>query len=374
MNTVKYSILSLALLALPLAASDSIQPVAEPTLAIQAAHVLVDGGQVIDDAIVLIGEGRVLKVAPAADLRSMLPDDLHVLEHDGWLSSGLVAVNSTLGLTYRDDSTNAFMDELELIAGFNPKSKNLSAARNLGLTSFGLVAGGSNVIGGVGGIAKTDGSLVKRRASLSVCLSTSAIQGRRFPTSYGGALGALRQRIAEPKGSMAEVLGGDLYMSIDVSTRSEAARALDFAVAAKIPAVLRGAVRVGEFASELKQANMSVTLRPLGLGASAQSYASILALAKAEVPFSFGLADNGNSAGSLREGVALAVRAGLDRAVAWRSITSTAAQIMGVSDHIGRVAVGFDADIVLWSGDPLSITSRPVAIYVDGKLTEGAKR
>nr|MBC8451293.1 amidohydrolase family protein [Planctomycetota bacterium] len=123
---------------------------------------------------------------------------------------------------------------------------------------------------------------------------------------------------------------------------------------------------------ELKAAKITVALQPLGLGASTQARESMLALAKAGVPFAFGLADTGGSAAVLRESAALAVRAGLDRATAWRAITSTAAGIIGAGDRVGRIAAGFDADLVLWSGDPLSITSRPVAVYLNGELTEGA--
>lgn len=364
-----------ALLALtPAALAVSSDAPAEPSLAIAAKHVLLEGDVVLDDAMVLIGEGRVLAVGKQADLAGKLPAGVAVIEHDGWLSAGLVAANGTLGLAQDDDSTDAFMEKLMLAPAFDRSSKGLLAARNLGITSFGLVSGRANVIGGIGAVVKTDGSVLEPMGNLSICLAPPALRGNRFPTSYGGALAALRARIAEGDGPLAAAASGTgiLPVNIAVNNRAEIARAIQFATESKLTATLRGATRAGEFASELKAAKITVALQPLGLGASTQARESMLALAKAGVPFAFGLADTGGSAAVLRESAALAVRAGLDRATAWRAITSTAAGIIGAGDRVGRIAAGFDADLVLWSGDPLSITSRPVAVYLNGELTEGA--
>lgn len=360
----------------PAAVAAGTDVAAEPSLAIAAAHVLLEGDVVMDDALVLIGDGRVLAVGKQADLAAKLPKGVAVVHHDGWLSAGLVAANGTMGLAADDDSTDAFMEQLQLVLAFDPSSKSLSAARNLGVTSFGLVSGRFNVIGGVGAVVKTDGSVLDPMGNLSICLAPPALRGNRFPTSYAGALMALRERIAGGEGPLAAAASGKntLPVNIAVNSRAEIARAIEFATESKLKATLRGAQRAGEFAADLKAAKISVALAPLGLGSSHQARESMLELAKAGVPFAFGLADTGGSAAVLRESAALAVRAGLDRATAWRAVTSTAADIIGAGDRVGRVAAGFDADLVLWSGDPLSITSRPVAVYLNGELTEGATR
>jgi imidazolonepropionase-like amidohydrolase len=68
------------------------------------------------------------------------------------------------------------------------------------------------------------------------------------------------------------------------------------------------------------------------------------------------------------------VRNGLPRDAAWRALTVGAAQILGVADRVGRIDKGADADIVLWSGDPLDLGSRVVAVYVDGVCAYGAEK
>lgn len=71
---------------------------------------------------------------------------------------------------------------------------------------------------------------------------------------------------------------------------------------------------------------------------------------------------------------ALAVRGGLSREDALKAITVNAATILGVSDRIGSIDVGKDADLVLFSGDPLDLTVTPDAVIVSGQLTVHSKQ
>ena len=81
--------------------------------------------------------------------------------------------------------------------------------------------------------------------------------------------------------------------------------------------------------------------------------------------------DMGDYSSSLRLSAALAVRAGLDPKAALAALTEGAAQLAGVADRVGALEPGRDADFVLWSGDPLDLSSRLVAVYVDGELAHG---
>jgi imidazolonepropionase-like amidohydrolase len=64
----------------------------------------------------------------------------------------------------------------------------------------------------------------------------------------------------------------------------------------------------------------------------------------------------------------MAVKEGLDRSQALKLVTSNPAEIMGVDNRIGKLKPGNDADLVVWSGDPLDIYQRPEKVYMDGKL------
>ena len=63
----------------------------------------------------------------------------------------------------------------------------------------------------------------------------------------------------------------------------------------------------------------------------------------------------------------LAVKEGLDPVTALRAVTINPARIIGVDARIGSLSAGKDADLVIWSGDPLDVMSRAERAFVDGR-------
>ena len=53
---------------------------------------------------------------------------------------------------------------------------------------------------------------------------------------------------------------------------------------------------------------------------------------------------------------------------AWKMVTLNPAILLHLDDRMGSIKVGKDADIVIWSGNPLSVYSKAEQTYVDGKL------
>lgn len=66
----------------------------------------------------------------------------------------------------------------------------------------------------------------------------------------------------------------------------------------------------------------------------------------------------------------IAVRAGMKWADAVRAITSVPAKILGLERRIGAVSPGLDADLVVFSGDPLSVYSEPLWVIAGGKIVK----
>ena len=62
-----------------------------------------------------------------------------------------------------------------------------------------------------------------------------------------------------------------------------------------------------------------------------------------------------------------AVKEGLAPADALRALTINPATIMGVADRLGSIEPGKDADLVIWSGDPLDVMSRAERAFVAGE-------
>ena len=80
----------------------------------------------------------------------------------------------------------------------------------------------------------------------------------------------------------------------------------------------------------------------LPIGVDRRALKSVLALAKSEILFGFGLDSPWNHPAQLRIDAALCVREGLDPRIAWNALTSNAARIAGVADKVGRIERGLD--------------------------------
>ena len=70
----------------------------------------------------------------------------------------------------------------------------------------------------------------------------------------------------------------------------------------------------------------------------------------------------------------LAVNSGLNRTEAWKAITINPARVLGVEDRVGSLEVGKDADVVIWTSDPLStIGGEAFITIIDGKVVYRGK-
>ncbi|KAJ4339586.1 hypothetical protein N0V95_007724 [Ascochyta clinopodiicola] len=57
---------------------------------------------------------------------------------------------------------------------------------------------------------------------------------------------------------------------------------------------------------------------------------------------------------------------GLPYHAALAGVTSAPAELLGLGNRIGKIKPGFDADIVVWDSDPLSVGATPVQVWIDG--------
>jgi len=67
---------------------------------------------------------------------------------------------------------------------------------------------------------------------------------------------------------------------------------------------------------------------------------------------------------------ALAFKSGMNPIEALKAITINPAQILGVDDRIGSLKTGKDADIVVFSGDPLDVRSQVEKVIINGELVK----
>jgi imidazolonepropionase-like amidohydrolase len=75
---------------------------------------------------------------------------------------------------------------------------------------------------------------------------------------------------------------------------------------------------------------------------------------------------NQEAAKGMAAGRAAGIRITEDDAIKW--ITINPAWALGLDDRIGSLAVGKNADVVLWSGNPFSVYSRAEKVWIDGAM------
>ncbi len=361
--------------ALALPANDAVPPVpviAPNQVAIKAKTIWLGDGRSVEDGVVLIADGKIQRVGRGVEI----PQSAVVLEHDGVLTAGLVALHTYSGAQSDvNESTRAVTADCDLIHAFNPRHADFKDAVEAGVTTVVLTPPASNVSGGVTCVVKTSGGdVLKRRAQLAVSMCDESLIPNRYPTSYASAIAELDSRFEAGKGAFGEAKSGSLSTFIDVRSRQDVLRSLGLAKRHGLKGTLHGANLSGEVAAEIKASGLSVVHRPFTVNTSNRTLDATVALAEAGVPFGFGLDAPSTDEKRLRLSAAMCVRAGVERATAWKALTADAANIAGVGSRVGVVAQGKDADLVLWSGDPLDLGSSVQAVYINGELVHGGAK
>ena len=269
------------------------------------------------------------------------------------------------------DATRTILPQAESAHAFNPQSGDLRRALEAGITTLVLTPNAQSLVPGQTSVVKTSGRMLERNAHLSLGFKQSALKRDRYPTSLSGAVVELDKRFAQPEGPFEQASRGELPVLFEVGARQDVLRAADFARRHKLQGAVNGSARVGEVAEALKGAGLAAVVGPFPIGANGRSLRSVVQLAAAGVPFGFGLDAPRYDPSLLRLSAAACVGQGLDPNVARSALTDTAARIAGVERHVGRLAAGLDADLVLWSGDPLDLASRPETVIVDGHVMVG---
>lgn len=67
----------------------------------------------------------------------------------------------------------------------------------------------------------------------------------------------------------------------------------------------------------------------------------------------------------------MAVAEGMDEIEAMKAITINAAEIIGVEDRVGSLAIGKDADVVIWNKHPFDNGAKPTTVIVNGEIVIG---
>jgi len=385
-------------------------PAQAETVAIVNARLLTMGPQgEIARGTVVIRDGRIASVGANV----AVPADARVIDGSGGiLTPGFIQADSTLGAvevsqvppsadraTHHDRISAAF----DISLGLNPDSILLPVARLAGITRAVvtplyddrgnrrlLFAGQAAVIDlgqrpdmvtrprvamvlemGEGGAERSGGARGAEIAALRALLDDVRFFARNRALYDRGA-GRPQTLSRSDLEALIPVVEGRMPLIVKVDRAADIREALAFARAERLRIILDGAAEGWRVVDEIARADVPVILDPLSnlprsfaeLGATMENAARLNAAGVTIIlKTGSGVA---HRARELRYGAGNAVAYGLPYGAALAALTINPAQTFGVADRLGSIEPGKEADLVLWSGDPLEPLSQPRAVLVRG--------
>jgi len=285
--------------------------------------------------------------------------------------------------------------ELDVTLAYNPLSFVVPITRIEGVTWTVLVpSAADSIIGGQGSAVVLDG---RYDAALTGSRSLFVQMGAAGARVAGGTRAAeymlLEQAIHEAhapgpigQGALLHAAGREAltrYLTggrvvFQVDRAADILSVVAFAERNGMKPVILGGDEAWLVAKQLAKANVPVILNPLNdlptdfdrLGSTLENAAR---LHRAGVRIAFSSGDT-PQARLVRQLAGNAVAHGLPWEAALAAITSTPADIFGLGATHGRIAVGQSADLALWSGDPLEVTSLADQVWIAGRPVEMKSR
>lgn len=353
---------------------------------LENTDVLVQGGRIAD-----IGGGL-----PA-------PAGIAVIEANGRaLTPGVFGGLTQLGLEEVSLEPSTVDSELELMApawqhhwrpefdvtpAFNARSQILPVVRVEGVTwAMAVPSRNHSLIAGQGAAFTLDGRFDAELAgskTLFVNWGSEAIEGsggsraaqfmlldqairevREPDTAGDGAL-----LLPEGRAALKSYLAGGRVV-FEVQRAADIRQVIRYAKRHGMKPVISGGDEAWIVARELAAADVPVILNPLNnlpndfdrLGARLDN-ASLLNEAGVRIAFTY---NQSHQAGKNRQLAGNAAAHGLPRDVALAAVTANAADIFGLGADRGRIEKGKLADLVLWSGDPLEVTTLADQVWIAG--------
>lgn len=373
----------------------------------------VGSAGVLDHADVLVRAGKIAMISGRDEMR--LESKVQMVEaHGRPLTPGFFAGLTHIGIeeiSAESSTADAKIDfkapawdqkwrpEFDVTLAYNARSTLVPVTRIEGLTWTELSPNsGDSIVAGQGGAVAFDGLLEEgARAVLPGSRALFVDLGSDAAGHSGGSRAAqymlLDQAIAEAKGqgangegallhaagrsALAGYLGGGRVV-FEVERASDILALIAFAERNHIKAVVSGGAEAWLVADALARAHVPVILNALQdlpkafdqLGSRLDNAAR---LQKSGVLIAFSSGENHN-ARIVRQLAGNAVAHGLDWNAALAAVTANPAQIFGQGATRGRIEKGQVADLVLWSGDPLEVTSAADQVWIDGRAIEMRSR
>ena len=366
-------------------------------------------GDDLENGCILIDDnGKILEVGK--DITPLV--QVQVIDAGGRLvTPGCVDAHSHIGMWNEcmnwegadgNESSDPLTPQLRAIDSINPIDEAFENAVKGGVTAACTGPGSANVVGGTFAAIKLHGKridnmIIKSPAAMKCAFGENpkGVYGKsgKAPKTRMATAAMLRELLFKAKRycedkengknpsfdmkleAMIPVIKGEIplkahaHRADDILTSIRIAK--EFGVKLTLDHCTDGALIADELAKEGYPAFVGPT--PFGrkskVELSNKSLETVSVLHKAGVKVSIITDSPVITQENLPLCAAMAVTAGLDVEVAWRAITINPATSLGISDRIGSLEKGKDADIVIWTADPMTtVGAQSYITLIDGKV------
>lgn len=358
-------------------------------------HTATDAGT-LENTDILILDGKVHRLGRGLSATDSVP----VFDAAGRsVTPGMFGGVTTLGISEiqleaasvdKDLTLTEFRPEFNVMPAFNPNSSHVGITRVEGITHA-LVAPSAkgSIMAGTGNVVSLDG---RYEAAISTAVlfidlggDTSQLSGgsraaqymllqqaldeAEAPNEINGHLRLLTER---GRTTLSGFTHSGRNVVFDVDRASDILQVLKFASNHGMKAIIKGGAEAWMVAEQLAAANVPVILNPMQnlprsfdqLGATLENAARLHA-SGVTITFTVGISA-GAGPRKVRQVAGIAVSYGLPWQAALAALTSNPAEIFGYGNELGSIEPGKQADLVIWSGDPLEVTSFADQVFMGG--------
>ncbi len=345
----------------------------------------------IPNGVLLIAEGKISAIG--RELR--IPDDYKRIDASGLnVYPGLIDSGTTLGLTeirYVEETNDTFeagdfQPDLKAGVALNSDSELIPVARAGGITTI-LMRPLGGIIAGQSSVAKLSGwttpeMVINDAAGLQINMPTEPAKLQKLKT-YLSEMQTIIERYQSTGNNQPSLsdlriavlencLAGKKPVFVEANTRQEIAQALLLADEYKLRVIITGGTDAWKLAGELKRRDIPVIVGDVSQKPTSEydpfdaPYANAAHLHDAGVRFCIRSNNASNSRNAPFE-AALAVAFGLPEEIGIRSVTLSAAEILGLEERMGSLTIGKDANLIICVDSPLQQSGQIKATFIDGQ-------
>ena len=378
---------------------------ADPVTAFVGGRVIPVGRAEIPAGTVVIRGGTIVAVGPADS--TPVPPDAQRIDTTGLVvMPGLVDTHSHVGGGQGGDASGPVQPDVRILDSINVRDAGFRKCRAGGLTTLNIMPGSGHLASGQTVYVKlrrvdTIDELLYRDADgrplggLKMANGTNSQKEPPFPGTRGKSAALVRQKFVKAlayRDKLAQAAEDpdkrpdrdlELEALVDVLEKRKIVhhhchRADDIMTVLRLrdefgfDVVLHHVSEAWKVAGALAKSGAACSVIVLDspggkIEAADFSLVNGAALEAAGVPCALHTDDPVTDSRLFLRTAALAVRAGMSRDKAIESLTLAGARMLGLGDRIGSLDVGKDADLIVLSGDPLSVKTRVLQTFVEGR-------